>query len=132
MTKSTYTRKRRELLARLKKTHAELLALEHEPIEVMVRPAQNRIPQWCKPWWERRDGNQHIVYCTATKNGIKRTGWWLWCDGRAKVMSDSIENAKALARIRFCYDTLIWDVEQWDKYVKEHPAITDKLKELKG
>ncbi len=129
MTKATYMRKRRELLA-------QLADLDAQPIDE-PRPRQivrRRVPTWCKPWWERRDGRQHIVYCTAARrkyNENPATGYWIWLNGEPKVMAPTMAKAKGLARIRgLVYETYVWDAEQWDRHMEAHPEIGQKLKEL--
>ena len=129
MTKATYMRKRRELLA-------QLADLDAQPIDEPQRqtPPRRRVPTWCRPWWERRDGRQHIVYCTAARRKYKenpKTGYWLWQNGEPKVVATTMDAAKGLARIRgLGYETYIWDAEQWDEYKREHPEIEQKLREL--
>ncbi len=129
MTKATYMRKRKELLAQLADLDAQPID-EPKPRQEMRR----RVPTWCRPWWERRDGRQHIVYCTAARRKYKenpKTGYWLWQNGEPKVVATTMDAAKGLARIRgLGYETYIWDAEQWDEYKREHPEIEQKLREL--
>ena len=129
MTKATYMRKRKALLA-------QLADLDAQPIDEPQRqtPPRRRVPTWCRPWWERRDGRQHIVYCTAAWRKYKenpKTGYWLWQNGEPKVVATTMDAAKGLARIRgLGYETYIWDAEQWDRHMEAHPEIGQKLKEL--
>lgn len=129
MTKATYMRKRRELLSQLAK-------LDAQPIDSPKprKTASRRIPSWCKPWWERKDGRQHIVYCTAARRKYNEnpvTGYWIWLNGEPKVMATTMEKAKALARMRgMIYETYVWEAEQWDRYIELHPEIGQTLKEF--
>ena len=129
MTKATYMRKRRELLA-------QLAELDARPIDrpKTRKSARRRIPSWCKPWWERRDGRQHIVYCTAARRKYGEdpaTGYWIWLNGEPRVMATSMDKAKSLAHLRaMLYETYVWDAEQWDRHMELHPEISQKLKEL--
>ena len=122
-------RKRKELLAQLADLDAQTI---DEPQR--QTPPRRRVPTWCRPWWERRDGRQHIVYCTAARRKYKenpKTGYWLWQNGEPKVVATTMDAAKGLARIRgLGYETYIWDAEQWDEYKREHPEIEQKLREL--
>lgn len=135
MTKATYMRKRRELLAKLSGINAQIADLDAQPIDAPRprRESRRRIPSWCKPWWERRDGRQHIVYCTVKRRRDAEpvTAWWLWMDGKPKCKSDTEAGIKQLAFVRsFCFDTFVWDAKQWDEYKKFHPEIEEKLREL--
>lgn len=127
MTKSTYSRKRAELLR-------QLADLDAQPIDPPTPRAVRRVrvPQWCRPFWERRDGRQHIVYMTAQRlrDKVPTTAYWLWCDGQPKAKSETMDGAKQLARMRFGYDTFVWDAEQWDEYKAAHPEIGRKLAEI--
>lgn len=130
MTKSTYSRKRAELLR-------QLADLDAQPIDPPApRKAVRRVcvPQWCRPFWERRDGRQHIVYCTAARRKYGENpvaGYWIWLNGEPKVMAPTMAKAKGLARIRgLVYETYVWDAEQWDEYKAAHPEIGQKLAEI--
>ena len=129
MTKATSMRKRKELLAQLADLDAQTI---DEPQR--QTPPRRRVPTWCGPWWARRDGRQHIVYCTAARRKYQenpKKGDWLWQNGEPKVVATTMDAAKGLARIRgLGYETYIWDAEQWDEYKREHPEIEQKLREL--
>ncbi len=131
MTKATYMRKRRELLAQLAELDAQPI---DKPIDKPKQTTRRHIPTWCRPWWERRDGRQHIVYCTAARRKYNENpvaGYWIWLNGEPKVMATTMDKAKALACIRgLVYETYVWDAEQWDEYKKAHPEIGQKLAEL--
>lgn len=127
MTKATYNRKRAELLK-------QLANLDAQPIDPSApRSARGvRVPQWCRPFWERRDGRQHIVYTTAQRRRDKEPSmaYWLFCDGQPKAKAATMDGAKQLAHMRCCYNTYVWDAEQWDEYKAAHPEIGQKLAEI--
>ncbi len=127
MTKATYMRKRKELLAQLADLDAQPID-EPKPRQIVRR----RVPTWCRPWWERRDGRQHIVYCTAARRRDKQpsTAYWLWRDGEPRTKSATMHGIKQLAHMYFGYETYVWDAEQWDRHMEAHPEIGQKLKEL--
>lgn len=129
MTKATYNRKRAALLQ-------QLADLDAQPIDPPApRSARGvRVPQWCRPFWERRDGIQHIVYCTVQRSGRDRapiSAYWLWRDGLPRCHAGTMEDIKQLAASRsFFFDTYVWDAEQWDEYKAAHPEIDAKLREI--
>ena len=128
MTKATYNRKRAALLA-------QLADLDAQPIDPPAPRSARRIivPQWCKPFWERRDGRQHIVYTTAKRrrDKVPTTAYWIFRDGKAVAKAATLADAKTLAFIRsFGYDTYVWDAEQWDEYKANHPEVGRKLAEI--
>jgi hypothetical protein len=121
-------RKRRELLA-------QLADLDAQPIDPPAPRSTRRvrIPQWCRPFWERRDGRQHIVYTTAQRRGDREptTAYWVFRDGQAVAKAATMQDAKTLALLRsFAFDTFVWDAEQWDEYKRSHPEIEEKLREV--
>ena len=128
MTKATYNRKRAEQLQ-------QLADLDAQPIDTPApRSARGvQVPQWCRPFWERRDGRQHIVYTTAKRRRDKdpSAAYWIFRDGKAVAKAETMQDAKTLALIRsFGYDTYVWDAEQWDEYKSNHPEIGQKLAEI--
>lgn len=129
MTKSTYSRKRAELLR-------QLADLDAQPIDPPApRRAVRRVcvPQWCRPFWERRDGRQHIVYTTAQRRRDREptTAYWIFRDGQAVAKAATMAAAKTLAHYRsMLYETYVWDAEQWDEYKAAHPEIGQKLAEI--
>lgn len=98
MTKATYNRKRAALLA-------QLADLDAQPIDTPApRSAARgvRVPQWCRPFWERRDGRQHIVYTTAQRRRDREpsTAFWIFRDGQAVAKAATMAAAKTLAHLR--------------------------------
>lgn len=89
------------------------------------------LPQWCRPFWERRDGAQHIVYCSAKRRRDKEptTAFWLWLNGQPVAKSDTLEGAKSLAALRaMLYDTYVWDASQWEEELRRNPQIAEVRK----
>lgn len=128
MKEATYKRKRKEILRQIAELNGRMVELDSQPI-VKSRP-RPRIPQWCKPFWERRDGIQHIVYCSAKRRCDRAPieAFWLWRDGVPKCHADTMEGIKSLAAVRsFLYDTCVWDVSQWDEFKASHPEIDAEL-----
>lgn len=93
---------------------------------------RRRPPEWCLPPWERKDGRQHIVYCTAQRPRRDKhpiTAYWVWVGGRPVVKSDTMDGAKSLAKIRaMMYETYVWDAEDWEKEKAANPQIEEVLK----
>lgn len=135
MTRSTYLRKRRDIMEQLADLNAQLTNLNAQTIDAPAPRTTRRVPQWCKPWWQRRDGIQHIVYCTAKRkrDSEPSTAYWLWLNGEPKAKSNTMAGIKQLAHIRsMLYATYVWNAEQWEEHMREHPEIAQKLKELEG
>lgn len=132
MLKSTYLKQKRSLKKRIREAIADLEALEKEPIEENKGQKRVIVPQWCKPPWERRDGRQHVVYCEAKRKRDKEAvrAWWIFYNGEAKFKSDCYEKAVEFARMRFCFETAIWNYEDWELYKAKNPSIEAKLKEI--
>lgn len=129
MTEATYKRKRKEILRHIAELNGRLVELDGQLIvKSRLRP---RIPQWCKPPWERRDGIQHIVYCTVKRRRDRKPieAFWLWKDGVPKCHADTMDGIKSLAAMRsFAFDTYVWDASQWDEFKASHPEIDAELK----
>lgn len=125
----------RRLVAALKMVENDFLANEHrrsmEREKRKARILRRRLPQWCRPFWERRDGVQHIVFCSAKRRRDKEptTAFWLWFNGQPVAKSDTIDGAKSLAALRaMMYDTYVWDASQWEEEMRRNPQIAEVRK----
>lgn len=131
MTETAFKRKRRDILRQIAELNGRLAELDGQPIvKSSPRPSRPRIPQCCKPFWERRDNTQHIVYCTARRkrDHAPVKAFWLWLNGIPKCHADTMEGIKALAAMRsFLYDTCVWDASQWEEFKASHPEIDAEL-----
>ena len=133
MTKSTFNRKRRELVRQVAELNARLAELDAMPIDPpkpKLKPSRPRIPEWCKPFWERRDGNQHIVFCTAKRKRDRApfAAYWLFLNGKPVAQSATLDGAKGLASLRsMLYNTMVWDYCQWEQWKSQHPEIDQEL-----
>lgn len=130
MTEATYRRKREEILRQIAELNGRLNELDSQPIVKPSPCSRPRIPQWCKPFWERRDGIQHIVYCSAKRKRDREPikAFWMWMDGVPRCHANTLEGIKALAAMRFAYTTYVWDASQWDEFKATHPEIDAELK----
>lgn len=125
----------RRLVAALKRAEKEHLAHERRRMDERerrkARIPRRILPQWCRPFWERRDGAQHIVYCSAKRRRDKEptTAFWLWLNGQPVAKSDTLEGAKSFAALRaMLYDTYVWDASQWEEELRRNPQIAEVRK----
>lgn len=136
MTKPTFNRKRRELVRQIVELNERLAVLDAMPIDPpKPKPNRPRIPEWCKPFWERRDGNQHIVFCTAKRKRDREpfAAYWLFLNGKPIAQSATLDGAKGLASLRsMLYTTMVWDYCQWGQWKSQHPEIDQELSKIDG
>ena len=124
----------RRLMKREAEIMAEMKAEEEKRKKRKAAAAKSPrriLPEWCKPFWERRDGVQHIVYCSAKRKRDKEpiTAFWVWFNGHPVAKSDTLDGAKGLAALRaMLYDTYVWDASQWEKELRRNPQIAEVRK----